>query len=110
MFGFLSKKPENQDIAEPEPVDREAEARARVQALKPQLAELDDEMLAFKSKFKVRTDRFSRLLGVECPGIDGYPVVETQWRTLLKKRDALVAQWHQALKAWSEAKTEAKNV
>lgn len=89
-------------------VDREAEAQAAVVALKKQLADLDRAILAFKTKYRVRTDRFSRLLSVECPGISGYEKVHTEWRILLHKRDALVPRWHAALKNWAEAKEAAK--
>lgn len=93
-------------VAAVEP-DREAEAHAVVVELKAQLAELDAEMLHFKSKFKIRTDRFSRLLGCES-GMSGYAEIEREWRTLLHKRDSLVTQWHAALFRWAEAKELAK--
>jgi hypothetical protein len=88
--------------------DRETEAHSAVVALKAQLAELDRAILTFKTKYRVRTDRFSRLLSIECPGISSYEKVHTEWRILLHKRDSLVPAWHNALKTLAEAKQAAK--
>jgi capsule polysaccharide export protein KpsE/RkpR len=89
-------------------VDREAEAHTRVRALKADLDALETEMLGFKQKYSIKSDRFGRLLGMLCADINGRPAIETEWRVLLKRRDSLVAQWHAALFSWSEAKAEAE--
>jgi hypothetical protein len=88
--------------------DREAAALEAVRQLKEQLAELDSAILHFKSLYKVRTDRFSRLLSIECPGVNGFEKVQTEWRVLLRRRDSLVPRWHNALKNLAEAKQAAK--
>jgi hypothetical protein len=95
-------------ILEPAPVDREAEALSRVRLLKAQLNEIDREMLEFKTKHAVKTDRFSRLLSVHSPGMTHYAAIRTEWDALLRRRDKTVAQWHAALHSWSEAKGAAK--
>jgi len=107
---FWQQKPENVPIAEEPVVDREASTRERLHELKQQLAALDAKMLAFKTTYKVRSDRFGRLLGIECQGITGFPEVEREWRILLKKRDSLITQWHSALHEWSAAKQLTKEV
>ena len=90
------------------PVDRIDAALARVKELKTALELLDAEMLAFKTKNKITADRFGRLLGCHCATITGKAAIETEWRTLLKKRDGLASAWHAALFAWSELKGAAK--
>ena len=102
------KPPETSATPAESLADREAAAQAAVVALKAQLAELDREILHFKSRYTIRTDRFSRLLSVECPGISGYEKVHREWRILLHKRDSLVPLWHAALKNWAAAKQAAK--
>jgi hypothetical protein len=93
----------------PEPVvDRVAEAQARVTELKSELSLLDAEMLAFKTKNRVTTDWFGRLLGVQCAAMNGRAAIEKQWRALLKRRDGLVSAWHKALFKWSEVKGQSK--
>jgi hypothetical protein len=88
--------------------DREAAALEAVRQLKAQLGELDSAILHFKSRYKVRTDRFSRLLSIECPGVNGFEKVQSEWRVLLRQRDSLVPRWHAALKTLAEAKQAAK--
>lgn len=98
---------ETQQTLEPAPaaapVDREAEARERVRVVKAELDAIDAEMLAFKTKFRVRTDRFSRLLGIEA-SLSQRPKIETEWFALLKRRDIATANWHAALFAWAATK------
>jgi hypothetical protein len=102
-------KQESPAVAEPEPVvDRELEALGTVRLLKAQLNEIDREMLEFKTKHAVKTDRFSRLLSVHSPGMTHYAAIRTEWDALLRRRDKTVAQWHAALHSWSEAKGAAK--
>ncbi len=84
-----------------EPIDYKAAALERVKALKVKLDALDSEMLHFKTLHRIRTDRFSRLLSVESPGIAGFEPIAVEWRVLLKRRDSLVSQWHEALHTWS---------
>lgn len=113
MWNFFKSKSTNDTAAVPAmaavlPVDREAEAHAEVVALKAKLAELDAEMLRFKSTFKVRTDKFGRLLGCESPGLGGFTEIEREWRTLLHKRDSLIPQWYSALHRWANEKEMAK--
>ena len=91
---------------EPEPIDYKAAALERVKALKLKLDSLDGEMLAFKSQHKIRTDRFGRLLSVESAGIAGFEPIAVEWRVLLKRRDSLVSQWHEALHTWSALQVE----
>ena len=90
----------------PAPIDREAEARTKVRLLKASLNALDADMLHFKTKHRVKTDSFGRLLGIESPSMTGYAQIRIEWDALLRRRDRNVAQWHSALKAWSEAKQE----
>jgi hypothetical protein len=107
MFDLWTKTPQKVAIAAQPAVDYEAIAHERVRELKTKLDELDREMLHFKTKNRIRTDKFGRLLGVECAEITGYGAVSTQWRILLKRRDGLVTQWHEALKTWCETKETA---
>ena len=98
-------------VLEPAPialVDREGLALAKVRELKSSLDALDSEMRAFKTENQVKTDRFGRLLGVQCAELTGRAAIEDQWRALLRKRDGLVGAWHAALRAWSEVKEAAK--
>jgi hypothetical protein len=96
-------------ILEPEPpVDREAAALAIVRELKSDLDALNSEMLRFKTENHVKTDRFGRLLAIQCATLTGRPVIEKAWRELLHRRDKIVAQWHAALREWSEVKGAAK--
>jgi hypothetical protein len=88
----------------PPEVSREEMAHARVVALKRELDLLNGEMLRFKTANKIRTDKFSRLLGVESPSIGGREVLRREWQTLLNRRDALVSAWHQSLHEWAQAK------
>jgi hypothetical protein len=88
--------------------DREQAALEAVRQLKAELSELDRAILHFKGAYKVRTDRFSRLLSIECPGVNGFEKVQTEWRVLLRNRDSLVPRWHAALKHLAEAKQAAK--
>jgi hypothetical protein len=92
-------------VAEPEPViDHYEVAQERVSALKRQLDSLDSEMLAFKNKFTIRSDRYGRLLSIQSPSLSGRDAIEAEWRALLCRRDRIVADWHQALHEWSELK------
>jgi hypothetical protein len=90
------------------PIDRVTETQLRVSELKKQLDELNGMMLAFKTKNKITTDRYSRLLGVNCSDIGGREKIECEWRVLLRKRDGLVDAWHKALFAWAAAKEAAQ--
>jgi hypothetical protein len=89
------------------PADRVAEALKEVQEAKRQLDAINATMLRFKTKNAIRTDRFGRLLGVECVGIGGRAPIEREWRLLLGSRDAAVDRWDRALREWSQAKMEA---
>lgn len=96
---------ESQAVAELEStVYPYAAAQDRVRELKVLLAALDAEMLAFKTKFTIRSDRFGRLLGIQSPSLTGRAAIENEWRALLCRRDRIVADWHQALHVWSELK------
>ena len=101
-----------QAVAESAPVapvvDREAEALSRVRLSKAALDEIDREMLQFKTKHAVKTDRFSRLLSVHSPGMTGYSAIRCEWDALLRRRDKAVAQWHAVLREWSQAKEQQK--
>jgi hypothetical protein len=89
------------------PIDRVEQTQQRVRELKAQLDELDGEVLEFKTKHSVRTNRFGVLLGVNAPGFLEFARVQEQWRELLARRDKVVSAWHAALHEWSEAKQEA---
>ena len=91
-------------LDEPAPTDPEAECLARVRTSKAVLDEINSEMREFKSRYKIRTDSFGRLLGVESPTLGGRAAIETQWRALLARRDKAVAEWHSALHEWADAK------
>jgi hypothetical protein len=78
-------------------VDRVEEARQVVRELKSRLDALDRRMLVFKSKYKIRTNKFGVLLSVESQGIGGYDAIALEWRVLLKERDGLLPEWHRAL-------------
>jgi hypothetical protein len=109
MWPFAKSQQVLEEPVEPEPVvDREAEAHQVVVKLKTKLAAHDAAMLAFKTKYRVRTDKYSRLLSIECASLNGRASVETEWRVLLHKRDSLIAQWHAALYRWAELKEAAK--
>ena len=88
--------------------DREAEALRQVRTLKAQLAELDREMLRFQTKHRARVSRFGVLLSVHSPNMNGYAAIRAEWDALLSRRDKIVAQWHGALREWSEVKGAAK--
>jgi hypothetical protein len=103
VFKFWTKRPEKVAISPELEIDRLAEAHGRVRELKAQLATLDAEMMNFKTKYKIRTNRFSQLLGVEC-GFAEHDSVATQWRVLLKRRDGLMASWYAALREFADAK------
>jgi hypothetical protein len=90
------------------PVDREAESHARVRLLKAQMDSVDGEMLKFKIKHGARTNRFGILLRVESPSMTGYAAIRSEWDALLRRRDKLTAQWHSALREWSESKKAEK--
>jgi len=108
VFRFFTKRPQKVGVPV-DPIDRLKETHARVVEVKALLDALDNEMRVFKSLHKIRTDRFSRLLGVESPGIGGFAAIDAQWRELLRRRDRLVSAWHEALRIWSEVKETAKN-
>jgi hypothetical protein len=109
MWPFAKSQQVFEEPVEPESVvDREAEAHQVVVELKMKLAALDADMLAFKSLHKIRTDRFSRLLGVESTTIGGFAEIEREWRILVRRRDSLISQWHAALYRWAELKEAAK--
>jgi hypothetical protein len=106
-FGKAETLEDAAPIAEPV-VDRVEHALQRVRELKSALDALDAEMLAFKSQNKITTDRFGRLLGLRCAELNGRAAIEREWRTLLRRRDGLVAGWHKALFDWSQAKEASK--
>jgi len=89
-------------------VNHVEETQSRVRELKNSLDALDAEMLAFKNKNRITTDRFSRLLGVNCSEMGGRAAVEREWRCLLRRRDSLASQWHAALHEWASMKGAAK--
>ena len=78
-------------------VDRVEEARQVLRGLKSRLDALNRRMLLFKSRYKIRTNRFGVLLSVESQGIGGYDAIALEWRVLLKERDGLLPEWHRAL-------------
>lgn len=90
------------------PADPVAEASARLAEVRTRLARLDATMLAFRTKYKVRANRFGQLLGVESPGIGGYQAIAEEWRGLLRERDGLMPQFYEALKSLAAAKTSAQ--
>lgn len=79
------------------------EAHARVKVLKEQLDALDGEMKTFKTRHKITTDRFSRLLRAEAPFAE-FGKIQLAWRILLRRRDGLVSEWHKALHQWASEK------
>ncbi len=92
-------------VAEPAPpTDHEAECLARVRTSKAVLDEIDSAMLAFRTRYKIRTDRFGRLLAIESPTLGGRAKIESEWQVLLRRRDKAVAEWHSALHEWVGAK------
>jgi hypothetical protein len=96
------------DEPAPAPVDRHAEAQARIREIKSELAQINGEMLAFKTKNEIVTDSFGRLLRVSCKTIGGRAEIESQWRALLRRRDAVMARWDAALREWSALRMERK--
>jgi hypothetical protein len=90
------------------PVDRCAEAQARVREVKAELDQINRDMLAFKTTNEIVTDSFGRLLRMRCSTIGGREVVESEWRSLLKRRDAAMNRWDQALREWSSLRMEQK--
>jgi len=114
MLAVMWPLAKSQAVAEPEPpiaeppVDRVGQTQQRVRELKAQLDALDTEMLQFKTKHRVRTNRFGLLLSIECATLNGRAPIEREWRGLLQKRDGLVTAWHAALFSWSEAKGGSK--
>jgi hypothetical protein len=89
-------------------VDREQESLTKVRALKAELARLDGEILAFKTRHRAKVSRFGVLLSVHSPSASGYEGIRCEWDGLLQRRDRIVAQWHTALRDWSQAKQGAK--
>jgi hypothetical protein len=88
----------------PAPVDPEAESLALVRTSKAVLDTIDADMLAFRTRFKVRTDKFGRLLAIESATLTGRAKIEAEWQGLLRRRDKAVAEWHSALHEWVGAK------
>ncbi len=101
MWPFAEEK-----LAEPEPaqIDYEAACMERVRAAKAELDTIDSAMLAFRTRFKVRTDKFGRLLAIESATLTGRAKIEAEWQGLLRRRDKAVAEWHSALHEWVGAK------
>jgi hypothetical protein len=97
-----------QNLVEQPVVDRGAEALCLVQGLKSELAQLDAEMLRFRTKHRARVSRFDVLLSVHSPSMNGYAAIRNEWDSLLKRRDKIVAQWHASLRIWSEIKEQRK--
>jgi hypothetical protein len=107
MWPFEQNRQQILERPEP-PVDRGAETLATVRKLKAELDAVDRDMLAFKTKYKIKTNRFGVLLSVESPTMNGYAPIRCEWDALLRRRDNAVARWHQALHEWSEAKEAIK--
>ena len=103
---WWNDKSEHVAIAEP-PIDRVEQTQSRVQKIKAELSTLDREILDFKTKHRARVSRFGVLLSVHSPSVTGYAAIRTEWDGLLRRRDSLMAQWHSALRDFSEAKQEA---
>jgi hypothetical protein len=88
--------------SEPEP-DRVEEARRRVTQVHDELNAIDHEFRRFKNLHKVTASKFGVLLRVECSFVER-AAIEREWKEMLKRRDATVAAWHEALRDWSSAK------
>jgi hypothetical protein len=94
-------------VAEPAPpIDRFGEAQNHIHELKTELDALDREMRPFKTAHHVSTDRFGRLLSIQCATLTGRAAVKKTWRELLTRRDKLVPQWHAALHEFAQLKME----
>src|SRR5882757_6226822 len=105
-MGWFSK---SATLPEPAPpIDREAQALNRVREIKGELDQVNAEMLAFKTKNEIVTDSFGRLLRVSCKTIGGRAEIESQWRALLRRRDAAMNRWDKALREWSELRRQEK--
>lgn len=95
-------------LPEPAPVvDREAVALERVREIKAALSQLDAEMLSFKNKHSITTDRFGRIFGMICPLLER-PTIETEWRVLLRRRDKLMEAWPVALSELNDVRRREK--
>jgi hypothetical protein len=102
-------KNETATLPAPEPVvDRVEEARKRVTEVKAELDQINREMLAFKTENEIATDSFGRLLRMRCSTIGGRETVEAEWRALLRRRDAAMNRWDQALREWSALRQQEK--
>jgi hypothetical protein len=104
---WAERKPAEKLEIEPV-VDREAEALREVHALKAQMDCLDAAMLEFRTKYSAKVSRFGVLLSVNSASMTGYAAIRNEWDALLRRRDRVVAQWHSALRVWSELKEAAK--
>lgn len=102
---FQSKPQQILEPAAAPVADRVAQAHEKLRAVKADLAKLDAEMLAFRTEHNLVTDRFGRILACYSDSVNGRSRVETEWRSLLQRRDKLVARWGDALKEWSALKT-----
>src|SRR6267378_2495121 len=95
---------ETATLPAPSPVvDRCEEAQARVREVKAELDSLNSDMLAFKNKHSLTTDRFGRILGMVCPLLER-PTIEAAWRALLHRRDKLMDAWPVALTQLADAR------
>lgn len=92
--------------ASPVPSPVEA-AHAEVLRLKRELSQLDDEMRHFKTTNRLVTSKYGVIVRCWC-SFRERGRIESQWRELLKRRDALVSRWHQALHQWAFEKERAK--
>jgi hypothetical protein len=107
-MGWFSKTA-TETIPAPAPVvDRCEEAQARVREIKSELDQINREMLAFKTKNEIVSDSFGRLLRMRCSTIGGRAEIESQWRALLRRRDAVMARWDASLREWSALRQQEK--
>jgi hypothetical protein len=86
--------------------DRAEVARRRVTEVHDALTQIDHEFRIFKTRHSVTASKFGILLRCQSSFAER-PVIERQWKEMLKRRDAAVASWHTALREWSALKEQA---
>jgi hypothetical protein len=97
-------------IVEPVPapvVDRVEALVEELREVDARLASLDAEMLAFRTRYSLRTDRFGRIIAAQAT-VNGFAAIQLEWQALLKRSDQLFFKRNDILQAWSAAKMERK--
>lgn len=90
-------------------IDRVAELHARMGLAKAVLDALNAEILEFRAKHGLETDRLDQIIKMRGDSIAARARVAPLWRALQARKNRALHEFSRAQRVWSDAKMEANH-